>query len=81
MTPQHRALTDQQFTALAQKGESVDTLGWAALHAEALVPIEEHAECREVLERVSKALREREKALRKDAIKRGSGPRPPHHRR
>lgn len=80
MTPQHRELTDKQFSALAQKGDNVDTLGWAALHAEALVPIEEHAECKEVLERVGKALREREKTLRKDAIKRGRGPRLPHQR-
>jgi hypothetical protein len=76
MTPQHRDLLDKRFTQLSKSGTNVDTLGWVALHAEALVKIEEHPECIEVLERVSNALRSREKELRKNAIRGSSGPGP-----
>ena len=75
MTPQHRALLDKRFSDLAATGTNVETLGWVALHAEAMLTIEEHPECKELLERVSNALRSREKELRKSAIKGSGGPR------
>jgi hypothetical protein len=78
MSPEQTQLIEKRFSDLAATGTSVEMVAWAALNAEGLSSHEEHAGCRETLTRVADALREREKSLRKSALK--AGPRGRHRR-